>query len=70
LSGARSGRPAKSPDYVFNDNLSGSNIVTDQSGNVVEALDCYPYGGIRLEYKSLANATRQMRAQKPTVYPR
>ena len=38
--------------YVAVDNLGGSNVVTDQTGNVVEMLDYYPYGATRINTKS------------------
>jgi RHS repeat-associated protein len=38
--------------YVHTDNLTGSNIVTDASGTVVETLDYYPFGGTRLDNTS------------------
>jgi RHS repeat-associated protein len=39
--------------YIATDNLGGTNIVTDQSGSVIsEALDYYPYGGIRVDSKT------------------
>jgi len=38
--------------FVAADNLTGSNIVTDQTGAVVETLDYYPYGGLRLDSKT------------------
>jgi RHS repeat-associated protein len=36
---------------VHTDQINGSNIVTDSSGNVVESLDYYPYGSARLDTK-------------------
>ncbi len=38
--------------YISNDNLGGSNVVTDASGAIVETLDYYPYGGIRIDNKT------------------
>lgn len=38
--------------YLATDNLSGSNIVMDAAGNVVETLDYYPYGGLRIDAKT------------------
>jgi hypothetical protein len=38
--------------YIANDNVSGSSIVMDASGTVVEALDYYPYGGQRVDSKT------------------
>jgi RHS repeat-associated protein len=37
--------------YVHTDHLTGSNVVTDSSGVLVETLDYYPYGSIRLDTK-------------------
>jgi RHS repeat-associated protein len=40
---------------VYNDHtdhLTGSNAITDSAGAIVELLDYYPYGGIRLDEKS------------------
>lgn len=37
--------------YVHADHLTGSNVVTDNAGNVVEVTDYYPYGSIRLDEK-------------------
>jgi hypothetical protein len=45
--------------YIANDNLTGSNIVTDQSGSVVETLDYYPYGGIRIDSKTNYGGSRR-----------
>lgn len=38
--------------YVLNDNLSGTNLVTDSSNAIIETLDYYPYGQARLDIKS------------------
>lgn len=38
--------------YVINDHLGGTNVVTDSGGNVLETLDYYPYGEIRLDTKA------------------
>lgn len=39
--------------YVHTDNLTGSNVITDSSANVVETLDYYPYGGVRTDNKQV-----------------
>ena len=38
--------------YIATDNLTGSNIITDSAGNVIETLDYYPYGQTRLDTKA------------------
>lgn len=38
--------------YHHTDHLSGSNVETDANGNVIELLDYYPYGSVRLNEKS------------------
>jgi RHS repeat-associated protein len=38
--------------YVHTDHLTGSNVVTSQTGAVDETLDYYPYGGIRIDQKA------------------
>lgn len=38
--------------YVLDDSLSGSNVVTDASGTIVETLDYYPYGAAKLDTKA------------------
>ena len=35
--------------YYHNDHLSGTTVVTDEDGNLVEAKDYYPYGETRVE---------------------
>ncbi len=37
--------------YNHNDHLSGSNVISNASSTLVELLDYYPYGGIRLDEK-------------------
>jgi RHS repeat-associated protein len=37
---------------IQTDHLSGSNVVTDASGTLVETLDYYPYGGVRIDTKT------------------
>ncbi len=34
--------------YINADNLGSTNVVTDQNGNLLQTLDYYPYGGIRV----------------------
>ena len=40
------------PHYVHQDQILGSNIVTDSSGNQEELFDYYPYGDIRVKTTS------------------
>jgi RHS repeat-associated protein len=37
---------------IQTDHLSGSSVVTDSSGTLVEDLDYYPYGGVRIDTKT------------------
>ena len=41
-----SGTESTTTRYVHTDHLTGSNIVTDSSGNVGEAIDYYPFSTI------------------------
>lgn len=34
--------------YIHTDHLGGSSVITDENGDVVQLLDYYPYGDIRL----------------------
>ncbi|MFA6454342.1 MAG: RHS repeat-associated core domain-containing protein, partial [Patescibacteria group bacterium] len=43
---------ATSTYYIHTDHLGGSNVITDENGDVVQLLDYYPYGGIRLDEKN------------------
>ena len=38
--------------YVHTDHLGGANVITDKNGAVVETLDYYPYGEVRLDEKT------------------
>src|SRR6266404_4924774 len=38
--------------YVHPDHLGSTNVVTDESDNVVQTLDYYPYGGTRISTNS------------------
>ncbi|MFA6306294.1 MAG: FG-GAP-like repeat-containing protein [Patescibacteria group bacterium] len=42
---------ATSTYYIHTDHLGGSNVITDENGDVVQLLDYYPFGGIRLNEK-------------------
>jgi len=44
---------------VNTDHLTGSNIVTDSTGNTKEVLDYYPYGSARLDQQSGFNEQRK-----------
>ncbi|MES2135180.1 MAG: RHS repeat-associated core domain-containing protein [Patescibacteria group bacterium] len=35
--------------YIHNDHLGGTNVVTDEDSNTVQALDYYPYGSERID---------------------
>jgi RHS repeat-associated protein len=43
-----SGTSTASTTYLHPDHLGGTNVVTDESGNVVQTLDYYPYGSQRI----------------------
>ncbi len=38
--------------YFATDNLSGANVVMDTTGTIVETLDYYPYGALRIDTKA------------------
>ena len=38
--------------YTLVDHLGSTNVITDESGNVIETLDYYAYGGIRVDVKA------------------
>jgi len=38
--------------YIHTDHLGGANVITDKNGAVVETLDYYPYGEVRLDEKA------------------
>lgn len=42
------------PEIVYHheDHLSGSNVDTDEQGNILQLLDYFPYGSVRLDEKS------------------
>jgi RHS repeat-associated protein len=65
-SGGGGGPASTTIRYVANDNISGSSIVTDQTGAVVESLDYYPYGGQRIDTKTNYGGVRNKYAG--TVY--
>ena|GEM_PF-2701507 len=38
--------------YIHTDHLGGANVITDKNGVVVETLDYYPYGEVKLDEKT------------------
>ncbi|MCC7522579.1 RHS repeat-associated core domain-containing protein [Candidatus Uhrbacteria bacterium] len=44
---------------ILTDHLTGSNIVTDASGAIIEASDYYPYGAIRIDDQTGFNEQRK-----------
>ncbi|MEN9558319.1 MAG: hypothetical protein RL141_688, partial [Candidatus Parcubacteria bacterium] len=40
--------------YALTDHLSGSSVVTSATGSIIELMDYYPFGGIRLDQKTTA----------------
>ncbi|MDO8669011.1 MAG: RHS repeat-associated core domain-containing protein [Candidatus Buchananbacteria bacterium] len=38
--------------YVHTDHLTGSNVITDSGGKLAQALDYYPFGGVRIDEKT------------------
>ncbi|QQR60572.1 hypothetical protein IPH19_04145 [Candidatus Uhrbacteria bacterium] len=44
---------------VLTDHLTGSGVVTDASGTIIEATDYYPYGGIRVDEQTGFNEQRK-----------
>jgi RHS repeat-associated protein len=51
-SGGTGGSASTTMRFVHTDNLSGSSVVTDATGSVVENQDYYPYGGLRVDTKT------------------
>ena len=45
--------------YIHTDNLGGTNVVTDSNGVVVETIDYYPYGNIRIDEKTSSSEQRK-----------
>ena len=39
-------------NYIHADHLGGTNVVTDEEGGMVQVLDYYPYGSIRIDDKT------------------
>jgi RHS repeat-associated protein len=44
--------------YVHPDHLGSTNVVTDESGNVVETTDYFPYGALRIDTSSNVSARK------------
>src|SRR3990167_5128523 len=38
--------------YIHTDNLGGTNVVTDSNGAIIETIDYFPFGSIRLDEKT------------------
>ncbi len=45
--------------YVHPDHLGSTNVVTDENANLVQTLDYYPYGGIRISVATSTNEKRK-----------
>src|SRR5262249_55650531 len=45
--------------YVHPDHLGSTNVVTDQNQQLVQTLDYYPYGGIRISNSTSTNEMRK-----------
>ena len=50
---------ATSTYYIHTDHLSGSNVITDESGEKEQLIDYYPFGGIRLNESVNFNQTKK-----------
>jgi RHS repeat-associated protein len=46
------GSASTSVSYFFTDHLGGTNVVTNASGSVVQVLDYYPFGSVRVNSKT------------------
>jgi uncharacterized protein RhaS with RHS repeats len=49
--------------YVHPDHLGSTNVVTDENGALVQTLDYYPYGGIRISVSTSTNEKRKFIGQ-------
>jgi RHS repeat-associated protein len=49
--------------YIHPDHLGSTNVVTDESGNLVQTLDYYPYGSTRVSVATSTNEKRQFIGQ-------
>jgi hypothetical protein len=49
--------------YVHPDHLGSTNVVTDANQNLVQTLDYYPYGGIRISSAASTNEKRKFIGQ-------
>jgi RHS repeat-associated protein len=49
--------------YIHPDRLGSTNVVTDESGNLVQTLDYYPYGSTRVSVATSTNERRQFIGQ-------
>ena len=50
--------------YIHTDNLGGTNVVTDSNGVVVETIDYFPFGSIRLDEKTSFSEQRKYIGQE------
>jgi RHS repeat-associated protein len=50
---------ATSTNYIHTDHLGGTNVVTDESGGVIQTLDYYPYGEMRIDSTTDFDETRK-----------
>ncbi len=56
--------------YIHPDHLGSTNAVTDQSGNLVQLMDYYPYGATRIATSTYpTNEKRQYIGQFVTAHP-
>jgi uncharacterized protein RhaS with RHS repeats len=53
--------------YVHPDHLGSTNVVTDQNGNLVQTLDYYPYGAIRITNSTSTNEKRKFITDSRTI---
>src|SRR5882762_4252381 len=49
--------------YVHPDHLGSTNVVTDENGGLVQTLDYYPFGGIRISVSTSTNQKRKFIGQ-------
>jgi RHS repeat-associated protein len=61
VNGAASGTAVVA--YVHPDHLGSTNVVTDANQNLVQTLDYYPYGGIRISSSTSTNEKRKFIGQ-------
>jgi RHS repeat-associated protein len=54
---------SSTPFYVHTDNLSSASVITNATGTIVQTLDYYPYGQIRLNDKASFDESRKFIGQ-------